>query len=91
VYLDPAGPLPDGRYSRYQCEGAMVGYVMDGDCARARTSIAQLIEKKADALRVPVPCLLETVQALQELPDAFETRHSLDRGEFTLYHVLLAA
>lgn len=64
---------------------------MDGDCARAKTCIAESIEKKADVLRVPVPCPLETAQALQDFPDAFETRHNLDHGEFTLHHVLLAA
>ena len=85
------GCFVDGRYSCYQCEGAMVGYVMDGDCARAKTCIAESIEKKADVLRVPVPCPLETAQDLQDFPDAFETRHKLNRGEFTLYHVLLAA
>jgi hypothetical protein len=85
------GCFVDGRYASYQCEGAMVGYVMDGNCAQAKTSITESIEKRADALRVPVPCPLHTAEHLADYPHAFETRHRLDRGEFTIYHVLLAA
>lgn len=88
---DGMGCFVDGRYAVYQCEGAMVGYVMDGDCAGAKTSIAGSIEQRADALRVPVPCPLHPTKHLPDYPDAFETRHQLDRGEFTLYHILLAA
>lgn len=50
------GCFVDGRYAGYQCEGAMLGYVMDGDCPRAKASISEAIEKRADALRVPAPC-----------------------------------
>ncbi len=85
------GCFVDGRYASYQCEGAMLGYVMDGDCARAKSSISEAIHKRAAALRVPVPCPLEPARALPAYPDAFETRHNLDRGEFTLHHLLLAA
>jgi hypothetical protein len=88
---DGMGCFVDGRYASYQCEGGMLGYVMDGDCARAKTSISEHIDKRAEALRVPVPCPLHPSQALADYPHAFETRHSLDRGEFTVYHVLLAA
>jgi hypothetical protein len=85
------GCFVEGRYAAYQCEGAMVGYVMDSDCANAKLSITEAIEKKAGALRVPVPCLLHAAQHLPDYPYAFETRHRLDRGEFAIYHVLLAA
>jgi len=85
------GCFVDGRYAGYQCEGAMVGYVMDSDCAKAKTSIAKSIEKCAAALRVPVPCPLEPAHCLPDYPNAFETKHSLDRGQFTIHHVLLAA
>jgi hypothetical protein len=85
------GCFIDGRYACYQCEGAMVGYVMDGDCDSAKSSISKCIEKGADALRVPVPCPLNLAQDLEGYPHAFESRHKLDRGEFTIYHVLLAA
>ena len=85
------GCFVDGRYASHQCEGAMVGYVMDGDCTKAKASISEAIDKRAEILRVPVPCPLHRAQALPACPDAFETHHHLDRGEFTLHHVLLAA
>jgi hypothetical protein len=85
------GCFVEGRYASYQCEGAMAGYVMDGDCTGARASILESIEKRAEALRVPVPCPVHASRVTLDFPDAFETRHNLDRGEFTLYHVLLAA
>lgn len=91
VGKDGMGCFVDGRYASYQCEGAMLGYVMDGDCAKAKVSISESIEKRADALRVPVPCPLEPAQDLKDYPNAFQTYHNLDRGEFTLHHVLLAA
>jgi hypothetical protein len=88
---DGMGCFVDGRYASYQCEGAMVGYVMDGDCARAKTSISEHIDKRAESLRVPMPCPLHPARHLPDYPHAFETRHGLNRGEFTIYHVLLAA
>ncbi|MCH7873122.1 MAG: hypothetical protein IID33_15610 [Planctomycetes bacterium] len=85
------GCFIDGRYAGYQCEGAMVGYVMDSECAKAKRSISEAIDKRAGDLRVPKSCPLRSTEALPGNPDAFETRHNLDRGEFTIYHVLLAA
>ena len=85
------GCFVDGRYAACQAEGAMVGYVMDQDCARARTSISEAIDKRATNLRVTAPCPLHPCADLADYPHAFETRHRLDRGEFTIYHVLLAA
>lgn len=85
------GCFVDGRYASYQCEGAMVGYVMDGDCTKAKTSIAEAIEKRASDLRVPVPCPLHSAKHLPDYRHAFETKHRSDRGEFTIFHVLLAA
>ena len=88
---DGMGCFVDGRYASYQCEGGMVGYVMDGDCPKARSKISAAIDERANGLRVPVPCPLHPAQNLPDYPHAFETRHSLDRGKFTIYHVLLAA
>jgi hypothetical protein len=84
------GCFVEGRYASFQAEGAMVGYVMDGDCANAKASIHVAIGKRAAALRASVPCFLHDCVHL-EYPHAFETRHSLDRGEFTMFHILLAA
>jgi hypothetical protein len=88
---DGMGCFIDGRYAGYQCEGAMVGYVMDGDCPKAKCKISEAIDKRAAGLRVSAPCPLHPAEALPDNPDAFETRHNLDRGDFTIYHVLLAA
>jgi hypothetical protein len=85
------GCFVEGRYAAHQCEGAMVGYVMDSDRQRARTSISHAIDERAQALRVSPRCTLHPAQMLPGCTDAFETRHNLDRGEFTLHHVLLAA
>lgn len=85
------GCFVDGRYAVSQLEGAMVGYVMDGDCGRAKAYIAECIERRAETLHAPVPCPLNPVHYLQDYPHAFETLHQLARGNFTLYHVLLAA
>lgn len=85
------GCFIDGRYASYQCEGAMVGYVMDGDCQKAKHKISEAIDKRADALRVPAPCPMHPAEALPDNPHAFETQHNLDRGDFTIYHLLLAA
>lgn len=83
------GCFVDGRYASYQCEGAMIGYVMDGNCARAKSSISAAIDKRARLLGVPEPCPLTPAQDLPGFPEAFETRHTLNRGDFTIYHVLL--
>jgi hypothetical protein len=88
---DGMGCFVDGRYARYQCQGAMVGYVMDGDCPRAKSSISQAINRRAKELRVTPPCPLHPARHLPGHADAFETLHDLERGEFTIHHVLLAA
>ena len=88
---DGMGCFIDGRYAYYQCEGAMVGYVMDGDCTKAKASLSESIERRSEALRVTVPCPFDPAQDLAGYPHAFETRHNSARGEFTIYHILLAA
>lgn len=88
---DGMGCFVDGRYADRQVEAAMVGYVMDGNCERATLEISRAIDERADALRVSNPCSLHAAVHIPDHPHAFETRHGLDRGEFTIYHVLLAA
>jgi hypothetical protein len=85
------GCFVDGCYASHQCEGAMVGYVMDGDCVKAKSSVSEAIDKRAIALRVPMPCPLHPSKGITGYPYAFETRHDLERGEFAIYHLLLAA
>ena len=93
-YAGPEGMgcFVSGRYAPHQCEGAMVGYVMDGDCAKAKTNISSAINERASELYVPNPCPLDPSRHLPANLDAFETAHDLpERGKFTLHHVLLAA
>lgn len=93
-YADAGGMgcFISGHYAPHQCEGAMVGYVMDGDCPKAKKKIAAAINKRASALHVPNPCPMPSARQLPGCSDAFETEHNLpNRGKFTLHHVLLAA
>lgn len=85
------GCFVDGRYSGYQSEGAMVGYVMDGNCTRAKNGITAAIKRRAKILRVPLPFTTMPAKTLPNYPYAFETRHILSRGEFTIHHVFLGA
>jgi hypothetical protein len=85
------GCFIEGRYAPYQSHGGMLGYVMDGDCAKAKSSISAAMAKRAEYLRVTVPVKVDPSRHLPNLPSAFETAHALDRGIFTVHHVLLAA
>jgi hypothetical protein len=85
------GGFIDGTYACEQPHGGMIGYVMDGDCSEAKTRVTESIARKAGKLRMSSPCRLERSRHFPECPDVFETRHQLDRGEFVIFHVLLAA
>lgn len=85
------GCFVGGRYSPFQSEGGMVGYVMDGDCARAKSKISDAITARGKQLRVTVPVKFAASRHLPSMPMAFETVHSLPRGAFTIHHILLAA
>jgi hypothetical protein len=85
------GRLVKGRYAPYQLQGGMVAYVMNGDCAEAKSDISMAIAKRARELRVTVPVELTPSRHLPDLPTLFETVHGLERGNFTIHHVLLAA
>jgi hypothetical protein len=84
------GCFVDGRYACHQTQGAMVGYVMDSDCAAAKDSVRDSMSRKATELKMSTPCKLEPSRHLPVNPDAFETRHDVRDG-FTIHHVLLAA
>jgi hypothetical protein len=85
------GCFVDGRYSYYQPHGGMIGYVMDGDCLGAKVAIAGSMQRKIDYLKMSASCKLEPSRHFPDRPDIFETRHHLERGEFKIFHVLLAA
>jgi hypothetical protein len=83
------GCFIDGRYASYQQHAGMLGYVMDGNCSRAKSAITVSIEKKANDLRLAEPRSVEPCPDMPECSDVFETWHNLDRGKFRLIHILL--
>lgn len=85
------GGFVDGTYACEQPHGGMIGYVMDGDCIGAKSRVINSMKRKLSELRMSSPCTLNPSRHVPECPDVFETRHQLDRGEFVIYHVLLAA
>jgi hypothetical protein len=91
VGKDGMGCFVEGRYAPYQSQGGMVGYVMDGDCPKAKASITKAITKKAGELKAKMPDALGSSRHLPHSPHAFETMHALDRAAFTIHHLLLAA
>ena len=93
-YAGPKGMgcFVSGDYAPHQCEGAMIGYVMDGNCETAKANISVAIDIRSVELHVPNPCPLNPARHLPGCSDAFETEHDLpDRDKFTLHHILLAA
>ncbi len=78
-----------GKYSRFQCSAAMLGYVFDGDVKKARTGIAASVRKNALALRLVSPHQLRRSRVVP-LDRVDETRHSFDSRQFTLYHLLVS-
>jgi hypothetical protein len=90
VGVEGMGCFVHCRYAAEQFHGGMLGYVMDGDCRGAKATITKTMTEKAAEL-MTAPGQIESSRHLPECADAFETRHTLDRGEFTIYHILLAA
>lgn len=91
VGRDGMGCFIEGRYAPHQTQGGMLGYVMDGNSQKAKTSISEAMSKRTAELRASAPVELRASRHLPNLSDAFETQHGLDRGEFLLHHILLAA
>jgi hypothetical protein len=91
VGRDGMGCFIEGRYAPHQNQGGMLGYVMDGDCKRAKASISEAMTKRTAELRLPATFELHASRHLPDLATAFETRHGLDRGGFLLHHILVAA
>ncbi len=69
-----------GRYSKGLRSGAMLGYVFDGDIARASRSISEMTAKSAKALK------------LLNVPNKpgihWKTVHHLGNREFVIFHLL---
>lgn len=69
-----------GRYSKGLRSGAMLGYVFDGDIARASRSISEMTAKSAKALK------------LRHVPNKpgihLKTVHRMGNREFVIFHLL---
>lgn len=78
-----------GKYAPFQRAAAMLGYVFDGDVAKASAGVSASVAKNAGRLRLAPPHRLQksTILPGKELD---ETHHNLDSKEFTIYHQLVS-
>lgn len=77
------------KYSRFQQAAAMLGYVFDGDVAKARAGVASSISKNAGRLKLAPPYRLQN-SAVPPGKNLGKTRHYLQSREFTIYHLLVS-
>lgn len=77
-----------GRYAGHMQSGAMLGYVFDGDTAKARAGIHDAVRRGAATLRLAPPQQLRPSPVVPGHP-VDETRHDLGGRPFTLYHLLV--
>jgi len=72
-----------GHYAQHQRSSAMLGYVFDMPCSKAREMLGEALSKRADLFLSgslsPSP--------LPVTPPIEETRHALKKRDFTLYHL----
>jgi hypothetical protein len=78
-----------GQYAPFMKTGAMLGYVYDRDIKKARTGVAGYIKSRGKELKLTSPKPLTRASLL---PDKaiYETRHSLKKRPFLIYHIFLA-
>jgi hypothetical protein len=69
-----------GRYSRGLRSGAMLGYVFDGDIARASRSISEMTAKSAKTLKL--------LNVPKKPGILWKTVHRMDSQEFIIFHLL---
>ncbi len=85
-----------GKYAPSQPHGAMIGYVMDGDIAAAKSAVIALVHARRTELKLTSGPAWEVSRFLPSEPDVHQTRHrrELNTGTevaFTLQHVFLSA
>ncbi len=79
-----------GKYSGSVTDGGMIGYVMDGQTKEAITSVGKLIKKKRLALKLAKNTGLECSSVMGSLQNIRETKHILNKRNFTIHHIFLA-
>ncbi|MFO7605380.1 MAG: hypothetical protein R6W72_03620 [Desulfurivibrionaceae bacterium] len=78
-----------GRYSGTQQAAAMLGYVFDGDIAKARRGIDNSVRKNAGLLKLSAPHGFHSSPILPGRP-VDETCHQLVSRPFIIYHLLVS-
>lgn len=74
------------HYAPFQHQSAMLGYVFDESLSNASSQLAERIQSRKNDLRLSE---LQQPSSLPVTPSVSETRHDLDDGPFTLYHLLV--
>jgi hypothetical protein len=81
----------NGQYAARMSHGGMIGYVLNGDCVRARSKVDRAVARNAKKLGMRLPARLESSSFRPELTDVCQTRHQKKgRVEFRLHHLFLA-
>ena len=79
----------DQRYARGLTEGAMLGYVFDGEIEKARDSVVASIAANPNKLKCAAPFRLVPSQIVTGLSGISESSHALSQGLFTIYHLFV--
>ncbi|MGD0258335.1 MAG: hypothetical protein ABSD29_00755 [Verrucomicrobiota bacterium] len=84
-----------GKYASGQPHGAMIGYVMDGDIAMAKSAVIALVHARKTELKLTSGPTWEDSRFLPSETDVHQTRHcrELNTGAgaaFTLQHMFLS-
>ena len=84
-----------GKYAPGQPHGAMIGYVMDGGIATAKSAVIALVHARRAELKLTSGPTWEVSQFLPSEPDVHQTRHRRELntgkgGAFTLQHMFLS-
>ncbi len=81
-----------GQYSKAVRHGGMIGYVLDGNVARAMTNIEQNIRRQHSALGMTAPGSFQPSTSLKSDPRARETHHrrAHQAQMFCIHHLFMA-
>ena len=83
------GCFLSGQYDGGGQSGGMIGYVLDGDSAKARLAVDEAINTAAQTLRILAPKRLRPVPKSMNCVGLEETRHEFRNSTFTIYHLFL--
>lgn len=80
-----------GQYAAKMSQGGMIGYVLNGNCDKAKRQVEKSIVDQQVQLRMTAPARLEISSIRSSIDDIRETVHDLGRNrQFRLHHVFLA-